>query len=53
MVLTYYIIPVFLSILLIVGIRKNAYESFINGAKMQQALKNLTIHLGTEDKNKV
>ena len=33
MYLTYYIIPVFLSILLIVGIKKNSYESFINGCK--------------------
>lgn len=33
MYLTYYIIPVFLSILLIIGIKKNSYESFINGAK--------------------
>ena len=31
--LTYYIIPVFLSILLIIGIKKNSYESFIDGAK--------------------
>ena len=33
MYLTYYIIPVFLSILLIMGIKKNSYESFIQGAK--------------------
>ena len=33
MYLTYYIIPIFLSILLIIGIKKNSYESFINGAK--------------------
>ena len=33
MYLTYYISPVFLSILLIVGIKKNSYESFINGCK--------------------
>lgn len=33
MYLTYYIIPVFLSILLIIGIKKNSYESFIIGAK--------------------
>ena len=30
---TYYIIPLFLSILLIIGIKKNSYESFIDGAK--------------------
>ena len=30
---TYYIIPLFLSILLIIGIKKNSYESFISGAK--------------------
>ena len=30
---TYYIIPLFLSILLIIGIKKNSYESFIEGAK--------------------
>lgn len=33
MYLTYYIIPIFLSILLVVGIKKNSYESFIEGAK--------------------
>ena len=33
MYLTYYIIPFFLSILLIMGIKKNSYESFIQGAK--------------------
>ena len=30
---TYYIIPLFLSILLIIGIKKNSYESFIEGAR--------------------
>lgn len=33
MYLTYYILPIFLSITLIIGIKKNSYESFINGAK--------------------
>ncbi len=33
MYITYYIIPIFLSILLIIGIKKNSYESFIEGAK--------------------
>ena len=33
MYITYYIIPIFLSILLIMGIKKNSYESFIDGAK--------------------
>ena len=33
MYLTYYIIPLFLSLLLIIGIKKNSYESFIDGAK--------------------
>ena len=33
MYLTYYILPIFLSIILIIGIKKNSYESFINGAK--------------------
>ena len=33
MVLTYYILPIFLSIILIIGIKKHSYESFINGAK--------------------
>ena len=33
MYITYYIIPIFLSILLIIGIKKNSYESFIDGAK--------------------
>lgn len=33
MYLTYYILPVFLSIILVIGIKKNSYESFIDGAK--------------------
>ena len=30
---TYYILPIFLVILLVIGIKKNSYESFIEGAK--------------------
>ena len=33
MVLAYYIIPIFLSLTLIIGIRKNSYTSFVKGAK--------------------
>ena len=33
MYFTYYIIPLFLSLLLIIGIKKNSYETFIDGAK--------------------
>ena len=34
MIFTYYIIPIFLSLVLIVGIKKHSYESFIKGAKI-------------------
>ena len=32
MYLTYYVLPVFLAVVLIIGIKKNSYESFIKGA---------------------
>ena len=34
MIFAYYIIPIFLSIVLIIGIKRNNYESFIKGAKI-------------------
>lgn len=33
MIIAYYILPIFLVVLLILGIKKNSYESFIEGAK--------------------
>lgn len=33
MVIAYYILPIFLSIILVIGIKKHSYESFIEGAK--------------------
>ena len=33
MIVAYYILPVFLVVLLILGIKKNSYEAFISGAK--------------------
>lgn len=30
---TYFILPIFLAVILIIGIKKNSYESFIEGAK--------------------
>ena len=38
MYFTYYIIPLFLSLLLIIGIKKNSYETFIEGAKKGVAI---------------
>lgn len=34
MEITYFIIPIFLAVLLIVGIKRNSYDSFIKGAKI-------------------
>ena len=33
MIFAYYILPIFLSIILVIGIKKNSFESFIKGSK--------------------
>ena len=33
MLITYYVLPVFLAVVLIIGIKKKSYDSFVNGCK--------------------